>query len=865
MEFLGCGDNQVKHIQGFMIQNTKFKGEESGGTALEIINTTGKIVNCTFISNSGSHRACVYYFVPFCTKESFIGGAIIITNNSTVYINQSKFEDNRSNFGGAIYTEDSIINMTGSVFVHNNNVTEFTYYSEYLGAVLYSKSSTITIVTSDFRDNVAYPSGGVLYSKNSVVTIKASQFSDNSAQYGAVLYSQSSIIKIEMSEFQSNSAALGGGVLYSERSIITIVASEFRDNNANGSGGVLSSSIGSTVMIKMSEFDHNTASDYGGVMYSSSNTIILSGSRFTRNLSPVGAVIYAMESSTIQVQPNTYLLIDNNFATRYAIIHLSGSEFSSHEAKYITFFNNSGSLMAFNGNITLTGYAIFVNNQPSQTTLGDFQEGGAITLFQSKVFFDGTSNFEGNHAENGGAVHSIDSKLYVNGNVTIAHNTANRNGGGVYLSTSELNCQQRSIFVLFNNTAARKGGGLHAISSSIKAASLLKYDDQHIDRRYYGTRMNITENAAGKGGGLSLEANSKLYILKYSSIHSYDAYHDTNTTIFTANSAVYGGAVYVDDDTNSGMCASDPKMGCFLQVLAIYKLLSSSWHLNTQSVYFARNYASLSGSILYGGLLDRCAISQFAEVYQKYSNDYGDRDNAIAYFMNVSNPKISYTNDVLAKREEIYTSVSSSPVRVCLCINNHHDGGCTHNNYTLEVKKGEAFTISVIAVDQIGHPVKATIYPSLNYAESSLAEGELARKIPAECTYLTFNVFSPHNYESLTLYASDGPCKDVELSRAKIEIQFLPCSCPIGLQVSGKSSTNCTCECHSDIRQYVEQCDSHTGLLIKVAQSKTWISYISNTDLMGYLVYPNCPFDYCLLASPPVNANPHARCTGTLQ
>ena len=59
----------------------------------------------------------------------------------------------------------------------------------------------------------------------------------------------------------------------------------------------------------------------------------------------------------------------------------------------------------------------------------------------------------------------------MNGDVTIAHNIATENGGGVYLSTSELNCQQKSYFELYNNIAVSKGGGLHAIGSSIKAAS----------------------------------------------------------------------------------------------------------------------------------------------------------------------------------------------------------------------------------------------------------------------------------------------------------------------------------------------------------------------------------------------------------
>ena len=60
------------------------------------------------------------------------------------------------------------------------------------------------------------------------------------------------------------------------------------------------------------------------------------------------------------------------------------------------------------------------------------------------------------------------------------------------------------------------------------------------------------------------------------------------------------------------------------------------------------------------------------------------------------------------------------------------------------------------------------------------------------------------------LYASDGPCKDAELSIRTVEIQFLSCTCPFGFQVSRMNNTICTCECHSDINQYAEQCDSHT-------------------------------------------------------
>ena len=594
LEFIGYGGNQVRHVEEFVVEDAKFKGQENSGTALELIETTAQIVNSTFLSNrNGLYSKCG------CLFDGFIGGAIIATN-STVEINQSRFEDNGADFGGAIFAElDSIINMSGNQFVSNN-------------AIIW---------------------GGVLYSNSSTITIEASKFQDNNARWGGALDSTSSNITIEESEFQDNSADIGG-VLFSISSTITIEASGFHGNNATDSGGVLESS---------------------------NDTITIAGSNFTNNISPIGAIIHTFRSMIQHI--HSYLLVDNNKADRYAVIYLSDSKFFGDDSGNVTFSNNLGSLVTFNSNITFTGYATFVNNTLSQTVSGDFQEGGAITLFQSNIFFYGECNLEHNHAENGGAMHSTDSKLYVNGDVTIAHNTATGNGGGVYLSTSELNCQQESTFVLLNNIASHKGGGLHAISSSIKAVSFNTGYPQYV---YTGTRINITGNAAERGGGLSLEANTKFYILKYDYHYNDDDNDLINTTTFAANSADYGGAMYVDDDTNSGTCAGSTETECFFQVLTLYGLGLYPHH-RIQSMHFSQNHANISGSTLYGGLLDRCAVSPFAEVHNKYPHDFKHRGDGFAYFKNVStftyyyNPYYyDYYYDTSLR--EI---ISSDPVRVC--------------------------------------------------------------------------------------------------------------------------------------------------------------------------------------------------------
>ena len=246
------------------------------------------------------------------------------------------------------------------------------------------------------------------------------------------------------------------------------------------------------------------------------------------------------------------------------------------------------------------------------------------------------------YAENGGAIFFIESKFYAKGDVTVAHNMANKNGGGIYLIDSELKCLNNSTVILFNNTATHKGGGIDAISSSINTTSVLPSS----------AILNFTNNIAERGGGLSLEANAKLVTEKY--LYSIDtrftfpSYQQSYTTTFSANSAKYGGAVYVDDDTNSGACTSDPKTECFFQVLAYveglynldrladFAINSIRRYLEPLSLYFTENNANISGSTLYGGLLDRCAVSQSAEVRIKYVEDYEDGGNGTQYLQHVS-------------------------------------------------------------------------------------------------------------------------------------------------------------------------------------------------------------------------------------
>ena len=211
----------MKHVEEFVVQNTMFKGQENSGTALELIETTAQIVNSTFVSNrKGSYRKCP--ITVYCLY-GFFGGAIIATN-SIIDISRSNFEYNGAELN--VYNVDD-------AFLH--------------GGVLYSDSSNIIIVESQFQHNSA-DEGGVLYSSSSNITINASEFHNNSVTVGGILRSYSSNITINASEFHNNSAN-AGGVLRSYSSNITINASEFHNNSAIV-GGVLDSHS-SNITIKL--------------------------------------------------------------------------------------------------------------------------------------------------------------------------------------------------------------------------------------------------------------------------------------------------------------------------------------------------------------------------------------------------------------------------------------------------------------------------------------------------------------------------------------------------------------------------------------------------------------------------------------
>ena len=366
---------------------------------------------------------------------------------------------------------------------------------------------------------------------------------------------------------------------------------------------------------------------------------------------------------------------------------------------------------------------------------------------------------------------------------------------------------QNTYLNVSQNYATDRGGGIYAISSTIKLG------EARIEIIPSSINVNIDKNKAKRGGGIYLEANTKL-----------KSYLETTSLLsLNENLADYGGAIFVADDTSPGACFNasyEEYTDCFMQVLEQNMVISKI----IPSYSFKENYAVISGHNLYGGLLDRCT---FHYIPTPIGTIVDDVIFVFEHIMNVSKD-----------------TISSDPMRVCFCTKDNLKQDCSYQPPSIQVRKGSNFTVSVIAIDQVYH-VKSSVpvHSYLRSSESNLAKGQVTQVTTKTCSDLTYTIYSPHKSEELTLYAS-GPYKDANPSQGRITINFFPCKCPVGFQ---EIETNTTCECVCDQRllPYITQCEPTTQRLIR--EGDFWISNTtSSTDLVEYLIYPHCPLDRLL-------------------
>ena len=840
LNFIGCGNNRVTNVIWLTIADSTFHSVEDKSTVLELYNIdTAKIVRSHFLYNTldGHNNAISSLYltleqIPEYVYQRYTSTGVLYTAFSNVSVIGCVFMHNRADTGGALAAHNSRLHIERSSYSYNR--ADF-------GGVMVTSASEIDICNCNFMHNLAQGSGGVLIAYNDRFSISNTAFVENTADgFGGcgvmVTFSDSSFL-ITTSSFIANRGSYVGVVITSGDSSFTISDSTFAFNNGTFEGiGVMSIFKNSSFTITNTTFAFNHGLRASVIVANDkSSSFSIVNSNFTSNR---GTVIATYNDSLFTITNTTFVnnialptnlggvifytrgtlaIYRSNFSHN-ALLDRGGIVFIYHCYTHIAdtiFDNNAGSVMmvVLNSNLTFSGTSKFENSTKYLNVRDASADQGTLTCSQSTVVFarESTTLFSNNQAKGNGAAISADkSTVLVNGETIIANMivTSNNISGAISLCQSHLDINGKCN--IFNNSAVR-GGGIHASSSTVAV--------------YQPGILEVVNNNAEFGGGMYLEINSKLYVLK--TLPTFNADNYVYYLNFIGNKAKRGGAVYLADDTNSGTCS--PNNECFIQTLLLYPFYFTNF--STLNILFSGNSATEQGSNIFGGLLDRCIPNTFAEARRR---------NGISYLQSISNAPLD--------------SISSQAVSVCFC-NREYEPDCSYQLPTVRVKKGEAFNVSVVAVDQVNNTVEAKITTSISSSDGGFGEGQQTQNVGRNCSELTFNVFSPHDYETINLFA-DGPCGSAALSTSHVSIQFNDCSCPVGFESlsNSKSSTRCECVCDSKLSTYITNCEYLTGSLFRVG-TKSWITYVNDTDPPGYITYPYCPFDYCQPPTKQVSIN----------
>ena len=785
------------------------------------VNNIITVYESTMFNNSALYAGALYSYsaVLNATRNSFTtnsaienGGAMAIKQGTTT-VTDCTFTHNKAHNGGSISSMDnSIVMVENSTFAFNNATND-------AGGITGAQNMVI-IRNSHFKNNTAKWAGAIAAYENSTITMEKCNFMNNRAKWGGALASYQGTLIVNRSRLMHQEATKQGGVVYCHMSLLIIEKCLFSNNRAMKDGGALTG-VGATLnILHGTDFQNNEAKYYGAVIHWTNGAIHMSGkTMFDMNTAQKG-VVYLYDT-TANFTGNT------------------------------TFTQNHGSLYTVNSHVTFTGIAVFENcsSDPSpeklsttkRTTTTEISrlEGGALTItFESTVTFNGRCSFISNHAKVGGGFIITESEVYFNGESLIANNAASDTGGGIYLYQSELTCKKECNLLIHNNSAGMRGGGVHAFSSLIKVTNPQ-------------STIKFIENRAEMGGGICLEMDTKIYILKT------DA-NSTNAISFISNSAAtHGGAIHVIDGPHS--CTSPNILPyitneCFLQTIKQYYDNQPSYMINElvtdisltvtsnyTLAYFYNNTAG-SGSSIYGGLISSCTISQ-SNIAQNHphSSTTITTVNGTSYISSISNIQLN--------------SISSDPIQICACREGWPD--CSYQPCPIKVMKGGFFTASVAAVDQANQPVSATVFSSFKSAENDLMKHLFIvnKDRNSVCTDLTFTSKASGNSSDELILHVEGPCKDAELSKLRFDIDFYSCSeCPIGFEPQ-TSSERCECTCDSSLKPFVviTRCNSSTGTLLR--ETNFWLTYLNDSDAVGYLFYEFCPMDYCQTPITELNLN----------
>ena len=752
---------------------------------------------------------------------TYYGGGIYTRRSSFILGGNNMFTANSAGEGGGIYaTANSIVNMNGvNIFIGNrvhisgggiwldnsNLVLHGSNHfvdcrASYEGGAIFTYAATVSLPgNNSFELNSATTGGGIHAHWSHVSVTNICTFKHNVAVFGGGIFTDNSTFEFnDTITLRSNQANYTGGGIYAARSVLYLFGSSFITTNhaVRDGGGMYTRDDCVVNFLGLNIYQNNSAGDTGGGISAFRSTFSFDGqSTFNSNHAIEGGGFYAVKS-TVNV-PGKNILIANSAS------------------------NHGGGITIIHSIVHLNGSTTFKNNSAVS--------GGAMYLGESTVYSDGSNFFTKNIANSGGGIYARESVVKFSGKDMFVANSVGSKGAAIHTSYSTLIFQGSSSF---ENNLAEYGGGIHSESSNLTFVHLAssyyaKESPPCINcKSFCNDSSTITiffNNTALRGGAQYFDLNSNFSLYQKACVY----FQDNRATEF-------GGAIYVVDVPVTGQFLSQQYMPfrsvCFFHILRKEKSLD----LNTTPLVFVNNTAKVRGSVIYGGLLEKCKFTL-------------DRNISGLEFFNMSILRVQ-------TKHYVGYSISSDPTQICFCSMNEMN--CREASQSRSIYPGQQFVVSVVAIDQSGLATSTLIHTSIRSGHSLNLSETISYETGENCTSRNYSLSPKNLFNQLELYPSNRSGNTVHLT---LNITFT--SCPIGFEQSNFSGE---CICDHRIWQYTNTCNIDREAIVRNATRTFWlgVSYDDNETFEGFIHHTYCPLSYCTSESIYINLNnPDKQCT----
>ena len=781
------------------------------------------------------------------------GGGMYADGSNLNFKGNITISNNTAQLGGGLYLDNITFTMDGHNVIESN-------FAAYYGGGIYTRRTLFNHTGNNmFIDNLAADGGGIYVIANSTLSLDGvNMFIANKAHIsgGGIWLDNSNLEMDGSNHFVECIASYEGGAIFTYAATASLTGNNTFESNSATTGGGIHARWSNIHVTEWINFEHNTALFGGGVFTDNSTFEFNGSSSFQDNQANyTGGGIYASKSGLIFT--GTLSIVTNHaardgggiYARDWCVIYLLGlSNYQGNSADY-----TGGGLSVYQSTINLGGQNKFCNNKALK--------GGGLFTFKCTVNFPGENNFIANSASNhGGACAVMHSTLHLNGSTTFKNNTAT-SGGGVYIGFSTVDTDGSNCFM--NNTAHSQGGGIYVTESSMEfngsdvfVANSARNKGAAIHTSFtnliFRGGSHFANNSAEYGGAIHFQSSNLTVAHHGSSHHSQTSPPSTNCkiccaasnlstiqdSVFVNNMALQGGALYFDVNSNFSMHQitsvnfqnnNATAFGGAIYVVDAPSRSECFFHaqsrdFNTTPLVFVNNSARIRGSVLYGGLLEKC-------------NFTSDKYASVLEIFNMS---------ILRGNDDTSHSISSDPTQLCFC--NKNQINCTELSQSRSIYPGQQVEVSVIAIDQSGSAIPALINATIHSGHILNVSETISYGTGGNCTSRNYFITPKTLLSQIELYPSSRSVSTLYLT---VNVTFE--KCPIGFEQS-----NFTGECICDHRlwQYTNSCDIDRQAILRNTSRTFWlgVSY-NNGMLVGFIHHNYCPRDYCISKSKYINLN----------